>query len=243
MEERLPLPDPVRADRATVGRCPVARAELEAVLGRLEATAFDAPQGFRERLRSLPTWARASLAAGIAIVAGGVLLSALGLRSDLSAGSVLGEAATLAGLAALVALATAVGLRGAHQRPLGRLGWVVAAAILFLPVALGFLPDVFGATGLGPITASDPGLACLGLGFAAAAVVGVAAGLFQRGRRPVGWRLGAIAGAGGLVAFVATQLHCPSSDLLHRVIGHGGAGLLLFALLLLTRLRPPRRAT
>lgn len=235
MDERLPLPEPVRADRASVGQCPVARAELDAVLGRVEAAAFDSPEGLRERLRSLPTWARASLAAAVALLAGAALLGALGLRADLSAGSALGEGAVLAGLALLVALATAVGLRGAYQRPLGRLGWVVASTVLFVPVALGFLPDAFGTARLGPMTASDPGLGCLALGFAAAAIVGVAAGLMQRGQRPAGWRLGAIAGAGGLVAFVATQLHCPSPDLLHRVIGHGSAGLVLFALLMLTR--------
>jgi hypothetical protein len=240
MDERLPLPEPVRADRASVGQCPVARAELDAVLGRLEAAAFDSPPGLRERLKALPTWARASMAAGVALLAGAALLGALGLRADFSAGSLWGEGTVLAVLAGLVALATAVGLRGAHQRPLGRLGWVVASTVLFVPVALGFLPDVFGAASAGPLRASDPGLGCLCLGFAVAASVGVAAGLFQRGQRSVGWRLGAIAGAGGLVAFVATQLHCPSPDLLHRVIGHGGAGVLLFALLMLTR---PRRRT
>ncbi|MEZ4268671.1 MAG: hypothetical protein R3F39_20120 [Myxococcota bacterium] len=241
MDDRLPLPEPVRADRASVGQCPIARAELDAVLGRLEAVTFDAPQGFRERLRSLPTWARAALAAGVALLAGAALLAALGLRADLSAGSLVGEVGVLAGLALLVALATAVGLRGAHQRPLGRLGWVVASVVLFVPAGLGFLPDVFGVAHLGPMTASDPGLGCLCLGFAAAAIVGVAAGLLQRGQHTVGWRLGAIAGAGGLVAFVATQLHCPSPDLLHRVVGHGGAGLALFAMLMLTR--PRGRAT
>jgi hypothetical protein len=241
MDERLPPPGSIVADRDSVGRCPVARAELDAVLGRLNADVFGGRPSWRERLRSLPTWVRASGTAAFALLVGAVVLAALGLRPDLGAGSLVGEVATLALLAGLVALATAVGLRGTHQRPPGRLGFAVAATTLFAPVALGLAPDMFGQAG-GPLTLADPGLGCLCLGLAAAAAVAVAAGLLQRGRSMAPWRLGAVAGAGGLVAFVATQLHCPSSDLLHRVVGHGGAGLVLFAVLMLTRRVRPAAA-
>lgn len=236
MDERLPLPGPVRSDRDAIGRCPVARAELEGVLGRLQRETQDEGP-VRERLLAMPTRLRASVAAALALLLGGVVLGGLGLRPDLGDGSPLAEAGLLAGLALLVGVATAVGLRGVHQRPLGRRGWLVASAALLAPTVLGLVPDVFGPGPAGPPGASNLGLGCLCLGLAAAGAVGVAAGLFQRADRPAGWRLGAIAGAGGLVAFVVTQLHCPSPDLLHRVVGHGSAGLLLFALLLATRRR------
>ena len=235
MEEPLTIDPPFEldrdADRPSEG-------ELDALFDRVAADTVDRPTTVRDRLRELPTRSRVALAAVGAVGFGVLVLALLGVRPAPTGAGFVTYVLTLCCLVAMVSIAVAISLRGADQRPAGRVAWSLTALALVAPLGLALMPGVWSDAAPPSVAVSGPGLTCLLTGLATAAGVGLLIRLFQRSDRPADWRLSATAGAGGLIAFTTVQLHCPSVDPLHLVVGHGLAGLLLAAaLIVLARIR------
>lgn len=238
MDDPLIIEPPFELDRAVLSSEQPSEGELAALFEQVARETVDRPATLRDRLRELPTRLRVAAAVfgGLALCAG--MLAALGVRPAPAGAGLLTYLVTLCCLVAMVSIAVATSLRGAHQRPVGQVAWAITALALVAPLGLALIPGLWAGPEAPPLGMSGPGLGCLLTGLATAVAVGLVIGLFQRSDRPADWRLTATAGAGGLIAFATVQLHCPSVDPLHLVVGHGTAGLVVAAALLaIARLR------
>ncbi|MCC6623864.1 MAG: hypothetical protein IT385_21575 [Deltaproteobacteria bacterium] len=206
----------------------VAPGELDALWQRVSADTVAAPRSFVTRLRELPTPTRVGFVLlGTLLLAGLTMMLIGGVRGDLVGGSLVARyAAALVGLTVLAGAVFAVALRGAHQRPLGWVGWALVALGVLVPLGLSFTPAVWSDVSP-PAEAIVNG--CAFIGVATGVFAGILAWLFQRQTTPVAVRLLASAAGGGIIAFAMLQLHCPADSVDHLVIGHSSVGLLLVA--------------
>ncbi len=238
MEEQLLTDPPFEIDPAGLNDDQPSPAELAALFDKVARDTVDREPTMRDRLRELPTRLRVVAAVGGALALCVGILAALGVRPVPAGEGLATYIVTLCCLVAMVSIAVATSLRGVHQRPVGRVAWALTALALVAPLGLAIIPGIWAGAEAPPAGMSGPGLGCLLTGLATAFGVGLVIRLFQRSDRPADWRLTAMAGAGGLIAFTTVQLHCPSVDPLHLVVGHGTAGLILAAaLLVVARLR------
>ena len=206
-------PDPELAERLRLETAPL---EVSAGLRARTVREVAAPAP-RRPLWSLATgWRR--LAAGVGVVAlGTLLIAAQGIRKDLDASGWMRFA-----MAALPMLG--VGLFGLRHALAPR-GWPVRWLYGAVLMAWAWM---IGWSALGPW----PGMSDVPLsqhlycfGMTSLVVVGgtIWAGLFERGRYPVPWRVAMAAASSGLVAFAAQSVFCRGIDVVHLVVGHGGA--------------------
>lgn len=231
--------DPATGRRGSVARAGRTEEQLLALrksdglddvdLGALWSSVAEAtiaePVSFRQRLRDLPTRWRVTLAVLAAFVAATLALLIGGMRLDMGAQTVLRYVVAMLGLVVLTAAAFAVSLRGHHQRPLGKVGLVVVALAVLVPVVLAVMPWLWAP----PPELADVPVShyCLQLGISTGVIAGGIAWFFQRGDMN-GWvRALSAAGGGGLVAFAMLQLHCPAHDATHLLVGHAGVGVFL----------------
>ncbi|MFO0747422.1 MAG: NrsF family protein [Myxococcota bacterium] len=203
-------------------------AELDALWQRIEPETVGARRSWRSRLRELSTPKRVGL-----VLLGTIALSAIvmivlgGMRGDLASGGLVARyALALLGLCVLAGAVFAVALRGAHQRPLGVVGWVIVSLAVVVPLALSLLPSVWTADGGRTLAVVD---GCNVIGCTTGLFAGVLAWLFQRSTTPVTVRVLASAAGGGVIAFAMLQLHCPADNVEHLLLGHSIVGVILVA--------------
>lgn len=178
-------------------------------------------KGWRERLRSLPSGLRVTLALSISLVLVAVAVWASGMR-EVHAEGAMRLVLLLTALALIATAAFAVSLRGLH-RPTSRASvWVVVGLALALPVVLALTPD-------GAAEAASGHWRCLAVGLVTGALVSVPVFLMQRASVPVLARAAAAMAGGGAIAFGLLELHCASRDVSHLLIGHALVGVLLVA--------------
>jgi hypothetical protein len=179
----------------------------------------------RRRLSELSTARRILLSVVAAFVIATLALVIGGMRIDLGTQTILRYVVAMLGLLILTAAAFAVSLRGHHQRPIGRLGLVVMALTVLVPVVLAVMPWLWAPD---PMHADIPvSHVCLPLGISTGFIAAGVAWLFQRSDASVWVRSLSAAGGGGLVGFAMLQLHCPAHDATHLLIGHAGVGLFI----------------
>lgn len=193
-------------------------AELEALLRGVTAQLDGDAQGLG-RLRSLPTWARYTLAIGAAT---GIALGLFFLapRADLATSSAARLWATLAVLALTAATTVPLALRPAHKpalSPATTLGASLTA--IGVLVALALLPAA--AEPPMPMTTGEllhATFGCFYLGTLLSLPVYVLTRLLDR----QGSRLTAVLAAtyAGVAANLALQLHCPNGQMAHLMLGH-----------------------
>jgi hypothetical protein len=188
----------------TDGMWEVVDAELDAV-------------GPREKLVELPTRVRRMLAMLGLIGASSLLVVLQGLRADLDPSGWFSFVVAGWVLAFVGSVGALFALRSRAAPPVPAWPWIPAAwAFLLGWSAIGPWP---GMTGVPPAMH----LLCFTATSAMVLVSTLWIGVLEQGRRPVPWRLGLIAASSGSVAFVAQSLVCPGIDLVHLVVGHGGA--------------------
>ncbi|MCB9673632.1 MAG: hypothetical protein H6737_00865 [Alphaproteobacteria bacterium] len=175
-------------------------------------------RGPRDPLVSLPTPVR-RLLGGAGLLAFGVgLVGIQGVREDLSGGAwttfaVCGAMFVLGSLAA-----AAFSLRDRASRPLP--GWPWAPLAWSLMVGGSAVLPWPGMTGVPAAMHAY----CFWATSVMVVLSTIWLALLERAEKPVAWRV-ALAGAGsGLAAFVFQSVFCPGVDLVHLVVGHGGAG-------------------
>ncbi len=196
--------------------------------GLAEATVDKRP-GLRDRLRELSTPVRILLAVAGALVMATVALLVTGVRADLTGQAILRYGIAMAAIAGFMGAAFAVSLRGMHRRPLGRAAWLVVVVMLAVPLVLAVMPWIWDTPDPPAAMAGMGHMPCLLLGLVTGALTAAVAWVFQRQDVSVLWRLVAAVAGGGLTAFAMLQLHCPSTDASHLLIGHAGVGLILAA--------------
>lgn len=216
-------------ERARAHDLEVPSAELDAMWQRVSADTVMAKPSWLTRLRELPTPRRIGF-----VLLGTLMLAALtmviigGVRGDLVGGSLVARyAAALVGLTVLAGAVFAVALRGAHQRPLGWVGWALVALGVLVPLGLSLTPTVWSE---GPPAPEAIVNGCAFIGVATGVFAAILAWLFQRQTTPVAVRLLASAAGGGVIAFAMLQLHCPADTVDHLVIGHSSVGFVLVLL-------------
>jgi hypothetical protein len=222
----LPQLPELESDRAQHQQGTLDTSEQDVMFADLAALTVDKPPTLLDRMRetSTPMRVLAAVLATTGVACVGVML---GLRPDLASADALRVGLLISALVGLIALTVAVALRGYHRKPLGPVAWVVIAAALGVPVILALFPDLW-ATGAAAVA---PGAhRCFGFGSAVGIPSGIMVWLFQRGDRVASWRLGAAACVGGLAGFAALQMHCPSHEIGHLLIGHTSVGFVLAAL-------------
>jgi len=199
---------------------------IDALWQRVSVDTVLARPSFVTRLRELPTQRRVGFVLlGTLLFAGLTMMIIGGVRGDLVGGSlVVRYAAALVGLTVLAGAVFAVALRGAHQRPLGWIGWALVALGVGVPLALSLVPSMWTDAPPSPEAIVN---GCGFIGAATGVFAAILAWLFQRQTTPVAVRLLASAAGGGVIAFAMLQLHCPSDDVDHLVIGHSSVGLVL----------------
>lgn len=202
---------------------PLPEAELAALWGRVRAETTAARPGWRVRLQELPTGMRVTIALASALLLAAVTMLVFGTRESLAAPGMLRVTLVLSGLALVAAASFAVSLRGVHQRPLRGWSWSVIGIAIAVPVGLALLPG-------GAPFAGSTELGCLAIGLGTGALVSVPVFLMQRATVPVLARACAALAGGGVVAYVVLELHCPSRDVTHLLVGHAAVGLVLVAL-------------
>lgn len=178
-----------------------------------------ARRSWRTRLLEMSTAARVGLVLAIASSVAALGALAFGIRSGMPAMRVV---LVLGALGLCAAACFAVSLRGLDRRPLGRWAWVVVAAALVLPFVLAVVP-----AGAGELVADGPDAPCLLVGLALGLLVSVPVFLAQRGSVPVWARAAAALAGGGAVGYAVLELHCPSRDVTHLLVGHALVGVVL----------------
>lgn len=237
MPELQDLPDPhptLAADRDRLRSGPLPDGLLAGLFDEIAAETVDRRPSLRQRAQELPT--RLRIVAAVLSVAGltGLVTVVTGVRADIGAGEAVRFGVAMAAVGALIAALAAVGLRGHHQRPLGPAVWALLLVALGAPVVLAAFPGLWLADGHAAAAMSlgaPPG--CFSMGLVNGAVAAFVVWLFQRADRAARWRLMASAVVGGLAAFWSLELHCPSRDVTHMLVGHASVGFVLAALLLL----------
>lgn len=234
MDNDLPgMDELLEADRAAFE---ASQPDLSALFARVAAETVDHEPTVRDRLREQTTGVRVGLATAAVLVLGGGFLVASGLRQDLDGASLTRLLATMAGLVVVAVAAIRFSLRALAERPLGPGGWAMGAIALLLPIGLALVPWEGQHVPADKATAAMIKCGVAGMVFAAWTAGAVV--LFDRGDRTSTWRFALAAGAGGLVGFVFTGLHCAAVDLPHMVFGHGLSGVLVaLAVLALRSLR------
>lgn len=180
-----------------------------------------------DRLSDLPSVARVGIAGTVA----GLLVFASDKVAWSNAGTLmLAACATYAvGLGGLVTMA----LRPAHRPSLSpQLQWTGIALTCLAVVGFAVMP---GTTGTDAAPPAGMHFKCLGFGTAVALPVFFLLRLLDRGQRYGPWL--AAFGAGTL-GNLALQVHCPSGDPAHRLIGHATVLVLLAVLGFALRRRP-----
>ncbi len=217
----------VEADREALAAQGLPADALDGLFRRVAAHTVDRPVTLRDRLRELPTPVRILTVMGAGAFLVFACLAMLGIRPGMIAAGVAGTVVAAGGLVAMVGLATALSLRGMHQRAIGGWAWTVTSGALLLPIILALWPGLWPTDPAAAAQVTRSGLGCMALGLAVAAVAGLVVRSFQREDRLGGWRVTATAGASGLIAFTAVQLHCPATEGAHLLVGHGLVGIIL----------------
>lgn len=202
---------------------PLDPAASAALFEALAAETVDKPATRLESLRALRTPQRV-MGAMLGVLGALGMSIAMGVRPDMVTADSARVGVLLLVLVAVSAIVITVALRGYHRRPMGARSWAVIGISLGIPTVLAIFPDLW-ATGPGVTAAGAE--RCFAFGSLNAFAVAAVVWLFQRGSRPAGWRLGAAACAGGLAGFASLQLHCPSRDVSHLLIGHAAVGIFL----------------
>jgi len=204
----------------------MAPAQLDQLWSEVARDTIDAKRSWLTRARELPTALRIAL-----VVVGSIGISTLallvvgGVRGDMVAQSLVGRhVLAMVGLAVLATTIFAVALRGVHRRPLGLLGWAAVALGVIIPLGLSLTPWVWQSAS-GPSAETIHG--CNVIGTVTGLFAAGFAWLFQRTSTPAPLRLIASAAGGGVVAFGMLQLHCPSDDIEHLLLGHSIVGIIL----------------
>ncbi|HJL04194.1 MAG TPA: NrsF family protein [Polyangiaceae bacterium LLY-WYZ-15_(1-7)] len=212
------------------------RAELEALLGRPEATpeldldglfagvrerVEDAERSpsFRLKAQSTPRRRLLGLLAVLGVIAANLLL---GTRPDLGTYGPGLLAASFGSLGVLVLLAVFAALRPTHRPPLPR--WQVAAltaASLAATVVLAVVPGYHAHAALPEAgrALGSHALPCLVYGFLVGVPVYAALRLLDRGS-PLSRVVAA--SAAGLAGNLVLELHCPTGGPAHLLAGHAG---------------------
>lgn len=178
-------------------------------------------KGWRERLRSLPTGLRVTLALSISVVLVAVVMLAAGSR-EVDGASSMRLVLVLTALALMATAAFAVSLRGLH-RPISRANvWAIVGLAVGLPLVLALTPE-------SGVEAHGSPWRCLVTGLVTGALVSVPVFLMQRASVPVLARAAAALAGGGAIAFGLLELHCTSRDVSHLLVGHALVGVLLVA--------------
>ncbi len=215
----------LEADRAAYQRGDLSASEQELMFSSLADMTADARPSLMESVCELGTPMRVLIAA-FAMIGAAALGLVVGVRPDLTSADVTLQVVMNTSLLGLAAITCVVALRGYHTRSLGRVAWLVIGLALGAPAALALAPELW-ATGA-PALAPSAGR-CLTFGSITGAIAASAVWLLQRGGRPAAWRMSAATASGGLTAFVALQIHCPSREVVHSLGAHAGAGVLLTA--------------
>jgi len=223
----LPQLDELVADRAS-WEGEASSLDQDAMFADLAALTTDKKPSVLDHLREMSTPMRVLVATFAMIGAAGIGVM-MGIRPDIASGDAVRFAVIIASLMGMVAVVCAVSLRGYDKKPLGPLAWGIIGVSLGLPAVLALFPELWTT---GAALTSPPAQNCLAFGTVNGAMSAGIVWLFQRGR-PTSWRLGAAAAAGGLTAFAALQMHCPSQDVGHMLIGHAAVGFVLAAAALL----------
>lgn len=218
----------LRACVADAGVDPPSPSELDAMFAAVAAETVDRPPGALTRLRELPTAARVAVATAAVLVVIGLAAAVMGVRGDLGGDATARFALALGGVVVLFVGLVAVSLRGIGARPLGWRAWGAIGVALAAPLALAAAPWLWRTQAAGPGAETVFG-ACGATGLLAGALTAAIVWVFQRDGRGAPWRAFAAVAAGGLTAFVLLQLGCPSTDLVHLVVSHASAGVLLAA--------------
>jgi hypothetical protein len=225
----------LEADRDHLRSGALPEGALAGLFDAIAAETVDRRPTLRERAQELPTRLRVIAAVLSVVGLTGLLAVMTGLRPDLDAGEAVRFGVAMAAVGALLAVAAAVGLRGHHQRPLGPAVWGVLLVALGAPAALALVPGLWlehghAQGGAGAVLA--PATGCFTMGLVNGAVAAFVVWLFQRSDRAATWRLVAAAVVGGLAAFWSLELHCPSRDTSHMLLGHASVGFVLAGLVL-----------
>ncbi|PKN53844.1 MAG: hypothetical protein CVU56_29705 [Deltaproteobacteria bacterium HGW-Deltaproteobacteria-14] len=220
----------LRRELSRVPEDDLAPGDLADLFSRVAAETVDRPPTLRDRLRELSTPVRIALAVGGALIMVTVALLIVGIRTDLTGQAMARYAVAMAAIAGLMGAAFAASLRGAHQRPLRWWTWVLVVTALLVPLALAVMPWLWEGDGvIRPSGHAHPFGMCGVMGLVTGALTAAVAWAFQRESWSVTSRLVAAVAGGGLTAFAMLQLHCPSGDATHLLIGHSSAGLMLAA--------------
>lgn len=228
-----PVPPPLDLGDPSPTLSPAA---LDGLWAEVARDTVDRDPSLLDRLRELPTPARMLTLAGITLVALVIHVRVVGMRQDLAP-----EDAQRFLLSAGLSLVLALGAAGLSLRALHRprlpgatvLGLVAVAA----PILVALVPDLWPGFHAAPAPPLDVHLRCGVGGFVAALYSAGAVLLLSRDTRPVGWRVAAAAGAGGLVGLVAQNAHCPLVEPWHLLGAHASGGLVAWAVLAALALR------
>lgn len=213
-------------------RCPICSARVDAlpapgwdgdqVFSSLTAE-LDKERGLLGRLRAMKTSARGLAAAGAAFsVWAGIAL--FRPRSRLAPLPVTRVVVVVTVLSVLLALTVRLALRPLHAPPVSRRSLGLA---LFAGLAVPFL---FAAVSRDVTAYASSAAGCFALGGALGAAFMGLLFAFDRGALSAKSTGFLAAAAGGLAANAALELHCPSSDPAHLVLGHATVGVALLAL-------------
>lgn len=186
--------------------------------------------GWRDAFVSQSTGVRRVAALTGLLLISGLLVGLQGIRNDLDTDGWLSFAMAGGVLLLLGSTGSVFALRSEASRPLPTWPWIPLSWVFLLVWAsIGPWPGMTGVP-------AHMHLVCFG---ATSAMVGLSTlwmGLLDRSRRPVPWRLGLLASSAGAVAFVAQGVFCPGVDVVHLVVGHGGAAIVGGALAVLVAL-------
>jgi len=211
------------ASAASLQPAGLPEADMAALWGRVKHETTAARSGWRQHLQELPTGVRVTLALATVLVLTAITVLVIGTRESLAGAGIMRVTLALSSLGILAAACFAVSLRGVHQRPLRGWAWAVVAIAVAVPVGLALLP-------MGAHADGSSGVGCLLIGIATGGIVSVPVFLMQRASVPVLARVCAALAGGGVVAFALLELHCPSRDVTHLLLGHAAVGLVLVAL-------------
>ena len=197
---------------------------FEQLSARVAADTVDRPTSLRAWLSEAATPVRLTIA-GAGVMA--VMLIAMvtgGLRADMRSVELVRFIPALTSVVALLAIVLTLTLRGLHRRPMGRALWAILGAAFLLQLGLALFPEIYlSSPAVVPLVDDMEGgaLSCLMYGVVTGAPLGLLIWLLQRSDRPPAWRLAGAGCVGGMAAFAALQLHCPSHDPGHLLLQHG----------------------
>jgi hypothetical protein len=214
---------------------------VEAMLGELHAT-LARKRGPATELREAPTALRIFVALGAVVL---VVLFHVAWRRRPDLGVYPMDALLVAVVSSglLLGAALVVGLRPLQRSPLPRWQrYTLVAAALALPVILATRPRVHRdhALSLGGANFWEQAAACGSYGLLLALPLLVVCWALDRGEHRSLPNALLAAGAAGISANLALELHCPITDPLHLVAGHASIGIVLvigYALLRVARAR------